>query len=686
MKDKTLEKLLNKVQVEPSSTWTQKVQRLISQDLDASTQKNPNTLFLNSIFMKNKSSILAGVILIVIVIAVGVLLVNPGGTDGDKTSRLNTVALSDSQKREIYNSVINNNPQGVFQTTSNNAYGAGVAESDATAENTEPAPIEDVGKIAPSYFERDANTLYTSKSTYVSGPATGRCSVFGMDIDPLLENTSYESYEYFNDQNESFYKSVSLNSDSNIITYNLSKYDEDSSVNLTYLGGEYAVRESYKYEPITYMEDTPADLMEGESAPSSDGFATDPAADEFLIDQFFGEGTDIVGTYTENGVDYYILQTEYDTNCSSRDAFNVETPDFWNGESYEERGAFTTTNKIVDWSYVHPETFEFVKYESYLDSVGPNNLLYSTTNTIESRSLTASEVEEIFTFEYSVPIRDIEFDDTVYTQPTSEEQANQSIEGLAEDNISVLYLDSTELLLDWVYVNSYDAGYVNSNYKYYSDRGFYPSGRLGDVMFDQYNSFVSFEEANYLMSLGGFSFSEPNNFTKTLSVEVFDGENDDLEVVNYFLYAPVVNKSTENINLNVNGTQMPATVYYYETKLDFPAVYEEQLSRDSAVGYGEVGFPGAQGVCEEEDCISKGHLVIFRTQNRIYSINSYDYNNVNNAGEYKAGMYEGLTFRLLNPSTDRDFLFQKLVEAYNRVPEYEVLPVDPGIGEVEPAL
>lgn len=442
--------------------------------------------------------------------------------------------LTTAQKQAIFKKIIENNPSNVL---SSNKAGSQSREAMTVAD----AASSFYSPLVYSPANREYKYRF-SKTTYSKGSAADKCK--SLNYDEFLATS--ESYEYYGDNNESYYKYIQFDSSNTVYSYGLNTYDSRESVSIDYRGGSYAVRTSYIADiardgvapEVTTPEET---TDEPEDVEQEVDYVS-------LIEQYFGSDADIVDVVNENGKEYYVIQYSFQTDCSgnlialsSRDIYNpAQMPD-----------------KIFVQSYIDSENFEIYRSYNYLSNVDPSNLVNSNVTELE----TGNEMPvDKFKFEYNVEIRDL-----VYPEYTPEKEANKIADYLATQNLNILFANN------WVLQSVYSPDMANNSndpLNYYSDRDFYPGGANGDKMYELSRSAYGLGDVAFLSSSSMLN-------DQYLTIEIFN-LNKDLSNVTEKL------SNTKSIDLNIEGILVPATqnVYTgdYSLMYDSPSVSSNSSS------------------------------------------------------------------------------------------------------------
>lgn len=563
-KDIKLNNNLKHLTFKPSSMWVNNTidkLNLLDNDNKGNYTNIKGSLFnrfyfFNNIYMSSKKLLFIGgtVLATVSILVLGAFLASRF-----LLNRIDVNQLTLEQRQEILASVIKNNSTSLLGGNNENNSLATLA-GDASAES----------KLSSSYiypyFERDYKYRY-SKVNYSSGSAVALCKQFNTEA---RQASVSESYEYF-DGNDNYSKYSNFDQDGILMDYYLNKNTLNSSETIEYKGGSYAIRWSYDYSNLKAVDSVEPLMMEDDvtnDLPVSDEPVTvlppedidepvvEEPSNEDLIAMYFGEDADVVGTSNINGVDYYVIQYSYKTNCND--------DMFYPLYDIAVKSEIDLPDTIIVQNVVNPETFEIVNNRNFLGSVNETNLLNQYTSEIITSNQDYAEVSPAFEFEYGVEIRD-------YTYPTYSylDEANNLIDYLRNNNLTLLTLN-------------YPLNYASSNIasqnlyastNYLSDRNFFPEGPRGDEMYNLYNYVDS-----YTSSYVNFSYLLNSDTYQTLSIDLYDSTVDLNEILGL---NGIDNEVVTDTSVLINGVSVNATLYEYTP--DFSIYAEDTISSDRIV-------------------------------------------------------------------------------------------------------
>lgn len=525
---------------------------------------------------------------------------------------VNTENLTDIQKQEIYKNILANNSQMSEMSARQNT---ATAEMDASANNSSngsqdimvdkrilPVP-------GPGYVDNSGKLVRTS---IVYTPGSQRCEavyspVFGM-------SDKYDSISYYDSKGYSVYHDVNYYGDIMFIYH--SESTPAGTTSLEYKGGKYAIQTNY--ENIT--EDGVGNKVES-SAPAMDTYApvenggsaaspAEPADIETQIKNYFGEDVDIIGTQTIDGKEYYVMQYSYETTCDYD--YSIQNPDFWNGETYEESTRNQNDDKIVIRNYVNTVDYTIYKTENYLGKAELSNLIYSSVNTSSAEEGSYDEAVAAASFNVDVPVKKYSFDDQVVSYDFKKE-AGKLVDYIQSKGYSLITLEE----LGGYELNAitsmgfYETQKNNDVYsELYSNRDFYPEGKLGDDLYENMYGNVVNDMLSALVDYN-YAIKSAGEYTYyNLTASIFANSYDDMDIVNMYIYSPVMDKSIEDFEVMVNGVKVAAKLYKYQVKYDNyvidPILYEGQ---ENAVREKMIA-PGGSGEAPSQPTVDSSYILI----------------------------------------------------------------------------
>lgn len=630
---KDLEKALQNIDIKPDNEWySSTLERIINE-----SSKKQNNLFINLLLMTKVRlafiAIFGITVFAVIGIVLGISLLNR------KSGEIQFVALSDQEKRELFQNIVANNAQGVLNsqnkvpsTAAANAASSYLATESDSSIAADPA----ISRIGLVPFEV-SDKILVSEYTNESGPVT--CTYSGYSdsrLNDIYSNTTSTSASY-QDAEGNYYNKYENTYQGTLIAANYSKGTNSSNESYDYRGGQFAVYSKYEYEPLQLDASAP-ELREmtvsGEGVDGSAGSPSDMNIDDY-IDMYFGTSVNVLGKVSENGKDYYVIESENYNYCTDTWVTQsvTATPNFWEGEGYPESQTTTvdSNNRTVLRQWIDASNYQVHKSEDYLQTVAPENLISRMTYTNFEVEPTAENINEYFTFDLVTDVRDIGiYQSNVDTTPIEynpEGDANRTFSLFAQNNVALVSSSNPDLKLNYVYYTDDRPSEVSTLIyipEYYKERDFFPSGEIGDVLFEAENTISdsykimavqsdATPKANFTLSTVNGELNAEDNMYASFSI--YETAVDDMAIVNSTIYTPTVSRSISDMTLDFGGESVAAKVYNYETN---NTIY---YSVDPSISVRDVAIPepGAD-VCESEDgCIVSGHIVVFERNNSKYA-------------------------------------------------------------------
>lgn len=188
-----LEKQLQNIKVTPDNEWySSTYQKIVTE-----SSKKHNNLFFNLLSMTKIRLAFIAVACLTVVSIAGVVI---GVNLMQRNSGIQVVALSDQEKRELFENIIANNPQGILKAENKsastavlNAATTFLAESDSTTVSTDQAR----SKMIAGSFLPVSDKILVSDYTNEKGSVT--CSYSGYDnakLQDIYSNTVSSSASY----------------------------------------------------------------------------------------------------------------------------------------------------------------------------------------------------------------------------------------------------------------------------------------------------------------------------------------------------------------------------------------------------------------------------------------------------------------------------------------------------------
>lgn len=657
IEDKELENLMSGENIEPEAQWQSTALENVKKSVTSLNTESINYSNLNfiSMHMQKRRLLIMGAVAFVLLFSI-------------VATTLVVLNLSKSQNKldesKILEQIALNNP-GFNQSL--NSYSSAADASALTRESY----TGDAKLIAPAYPVNQDYNYYYSKSTTTRGPAFNSCN-FGVDQSQNIFVPVSESYNY-NDGLNYYSKYVGYNTDNSINSLYISKSSSTDTTSkyedIIYYGGSYAVHTSNEYsfddtlvkpmvddtnlesvsEPELYSQETADGNATDSSVTSSDLLSVDPYS-------YFGENTSVLRTETISGKEYYVVQSYYEVDCAGY--FN---PDRWNSTAVEDN------RTMYNITYASVDSYQILRYETYLDSVDANNLIESTETINEVANIDYASVSSNFELSINVPVREIEVGNSVsYPTYNQEEEIENAVNFLVSENATVIVPDSgAKNLYLYAQYTATTLPATDTN-NYFSDRDFYPQGELGDKMYNSYNGiFDSVLYRSAPQSLASASYSMDNS---SYSITTYSSDAVNLDIVNGMLWADIQNQQETNVNVLVNGESVSATLYSYEIN---QPIY-------SALPYTDVLREGVVDECTD-DCYRSQYVLIFTINGNKYALQEYTYDTSYGDVEYSVD-FDG-SFRALSSGNASDLTEIRSILTDSIKGTY----YDDGFGVVEPS-
>lgn len=597
--DQELENLMN-ANIEPSAQWQATALENIKKSVTDSNSigiNNSNLNFISYTMLKRKFVVMGIVFLtlLTVLVATGLTILN---------LRNNQDILD---QKAILAKIAQNNPN--YAQSLNSLSSASGLAGDAASESYRA----DLKMIGPGYPINSDYNYYYSKSTTSRGPAFGSCS-YGVDTSTIVFVPVYESYTY-NDGTTYHSKYVGYNEDNSINTLSISKSSTTENLyeyeDITYLGGSYAVKTVNRMDYTSSYLSPKRDQIEPmlledssglkEEVSNSNSATTSIVAD---VPSYFGDNANVVRTETINGRNYYVVEYSYETDCSG--GMTIER---WQSDSATQMSTlFTVTYASVD-------TYQILKTETYINSVQANNLMESFENVNDNANIDFASVESNFAFTINVPIREV--DVSSITNPVVTYDPDAEVQKAVDFAISkklTIVLPSDTVENQYIYLNYGPTEALVKTDSYYNDREFYPAGSLGDQMYNSYNGISDLSiQRYYPLSLGSVSYSRGDT---SYSLSIFENSDDEMTILNSYLYGDLRNKNESTVVVSINGDQVNARLYSYEIEQPGMSIMPYSTSLDSNL---------VQPEACTEDCFVKQYVLMFDYGNNKYSLQEYNY-------------------------------------------------------------
>ena len=606
--------------VKPDNVWAEKTLHNLSvlADNDTNTAEYNLTNYNNYFaFMNRKNLILGGIsitVLAVLTLLTAIVIFNRLNS----STSIKSISLSESELNELYTRIADANPT----FSADNVKNAGASEAlNATAMSSS---YLDAKLIAPYYGEE--NVVYTNVYDTTYGPQIGSCSAmnYGEYVDgyrEISESTNLQTGGYVN--------SVSSTKDGNgnVTSYYLSISNENENTSINYMGGRYAVKMIYENSPRQEILMLDSQTSEGGVAVTDTtmiapdvmpDFEVPPLSEDpvIRIQQLFGENAVIVGTINENGQEYYVVESNYDTNCDVSLYKDLAI----SSRSFNE--VSDVTNKIIQQYKISPVDFKVAATSSYLDSATEDRLISRVITSETSRSVNGiADVADVFTFPFNVEVREI-----IVPSYSAEDEVNKTRDFINSNNVPVLNATGLNLTASSIYVYNNDP--AEDPYGYYMDRGFYADGALGDKAYqaatmyaNSYDPNTYYEDGSYYPATVGSIYYNNPDYSESVNFSIYKDEARNYDNLFAVVKSGKKEVSETNVNINVDGTSIPATYFAY--------TYSDAFSTAPSEG----GFAeGSDGMSVDPVLpmeATTSYELVFKYNGFIYQVAGYSVNSTN---------------------------------------------------------
>ncbi|MCA9387224.1 hypothetical protein KC669_04285 [Candidatus Dojkabacteria bacterium] len=643
--DQKLEKILKSLKVSSDKAWQDKTIQTLEEVKEKSVTKvskerienKVNILFFNSLFMRTngfKFAVFAFVLFLTL--AAGMLVYTISKNDG---------GLSDREKREFL-SKLGANPS---------ARDSALAANGAANPTSSYAEMD--SKLAlypgPNY---EGTNYYHNINTVKSGPAFSQCNAITGYAYNYSNDYVTESFSFY-DENNNANKYVQKDLDGNLIDYSLSTYSNNKSESIYYRGGSFAIKTVNTY-PIETLKSDVSDYGDSalETATNTSEAVTD-TVDSLILptepDYDPLDNMDIVGSETIDGKEYYIVETTYSTNCDAEAIYRVMSVDSSEGDT-------TVINK--DW--VEKETYEYLKSETYINSVSANNLVTSASYENEALDVDFQSVATNFEFEFNVPTKDIVYDESYYSY-SPEQEIENTTNSIVNGGALLLVPSDSSYRISYIYATDFKSLEQQDKFTEYTlDKSFYSNSALGTKIYNDvvksYNDAQSYE---YTQSLYNLEYIiDEVNYT-SVNISAYESGVTEEKVLKSEVGDQYLNilSNPESVSINIAGQKVSGNLYKYS----FDAVTYGGAESEST----KPESPPIN-VVEPDRAAYVSSFVIVNLNNRIYKIQNYS------GQEFD---YSTISLSTINPSSDSVRVRSIVEEVVNRVNS------GGGIGIAEPA-
>lgn len=582
MEQSELKKNLKNMQYSPSKEADDRIAWMIKNsyeneknsvtDFQNESKSNQSNLFFNFKQMKLKTLALIGtpVVAVGVLSTIGAMYVLPMITP------VNTTNLTDLQKQEIYRNILANNSE-VQPINSTINYELG-----NTANSTaEVMPSEKRIMPNPGGMEDMNRKLVKTTVTNINGPKKDVCKAF---YNARTSSNTYESISYYDNKNYSVTGYSETYGDIKFIY--VGKTTPSTTVSYEYKGGEYAIQLTYKLtQPIDFNP-----VYEGDSVVDSD-VPQEPVSIEEQIEMRFGEDTDIIGKETIDGKEYYLMQYSYGTQCGLNAEY--ESPDFWNGETYEDIDS-KMDDRLIIRNYVNSTNYAIERTDTYYKKADTENLIYTSVTDTTIVDSTFEEAAAIIKIDSSIPVKEPNVEDQPVIAYDHEKELTRDFDYFQKQGFPIIDLSSIGYKINSAFTTDYyneDKSMEEYN-KLYQSRDFYPEGEAGDELYNYLVGNYNQQNNNidYPTSRVEYSFSDESNNNSFIIAKLIDEKYEDIDIINTLVYYPIKNqdKSIEDVKVNINGNVVAGKLYQYkyqyEGYVESPAAVSDKLVIDPMPG------------------------------------------------------------------------------------------------------
>lgn len=357
-------------------------------------------------FMSFSLVLFAGVIF-----GAGLIYVN---ISNNNLSNETIAAVPTDKQKEILSNVIKKNPDNLILKQ--------VIQDNATAAADLPSNTLNGASILTSPVAQEVKefTYSETNSTDTAGPMVAVCGE-----DRITNEIVTNFQNYFDGSGYAISKLSTTNGSDEIINYLISEQNGEAVTSTIYRGGDYAVSSTKTVE----KQLTPV------SAPNAN-------VSDSVIEEYFGNDLENIGTKSEDGKEFYIIISEKNIECKNE------------------------VKKLLTRHWIDQESFAIVKTENFLTKVDAKNLINTirTTTTVTSSPL--EEVKDKFNFDYDVPVVDYQFNRETYINLFKEFYSDKNIVIPANEE-----LENAQIVLN------------EEALPHLQDPNFYSDSELGEKLF-----------------------------------------------------------------------------------------------------------------------------------------------------------------------------------------------------------
>ncbi len=561
--------------LEPSANWRDKTLSKLVELESFSTKKNSLpflNLFFNYINMKKKMLFFSTLFLVLGIFGTSIIIT----AIFPNKSRVQPVALTLENKDLILRNFLNT-AQAFNSTQNSNKLSSNTNATDQQAMFAAESDSDTRKMALPSFdiLVYEPNTLIYSKAKMVEGPAKCEQGYFlgALNSEPevTIENYSFNSSDA--------YSSISINQAKNVegdlVDFSIYKNTDSYYESIVYKGGKYGVKSRSDYAspmPVT----APATMLKEDSQ-----ITVEEDEAEAKIEEVFGPDVTYYIKKDKNENDAFVIESSYFIFCNQEQPMVVTpNPNFWAGEDWDSAVQSNISleegdTKIISLIYLNTNDYQGYYFETYANSISPENLIVSTEYlTIEKTKTTFEDAEQKLSALLPVVNLKTEEQKTDISEVDYEAEKLQQLQYLQDNNIQAIVSNNTRKSNNFFSINNYSS-LISSTYtymyypEYLSDRDFYRPGINGDKEFERYTKLKAvpypyYSWENVPLSLLSYGTSiELSNGVSNLNIETFENKFSDIEILNTRIHSPVKEKSEENIELEIGGKLYGAKLYNY---------------------------------------------------------------------------------------------------------------------------
>lgn len=546
----------------------------------------------------------------------------------------NDQVVSTKEKEDIYKKIIENNPKSVLEEQAkeikkteviNNVLSDPFSGSNNSETSSQPNPataetiysrLEEVSRQldeitnqpgigSPAFVSDNSNPEYNysySKQTSVQGPKV--CNVMqygdgeGRGYYGSSQDNISEYYDYSEYNNKYFYKVKTTNTNLNLVSYNLYKNDRTQNNSIIFSDGDYAIRSNYplqNFQPVSYPASYP-------SSYNVLGANTQNMSLQEAMEYYFGKGVRIDKVYEKDGKEYIQLSRTYSSICN------------WDPESVEYH---QPKSDFIYVFTVNKANYSIENTKLYVSTISSSNLIKETTYTRETKKTTFAEVEKIFSYEYSKPIKDTYYYPTSY-ESSKEDRQQIIFDYIKNNNLDLLIPSREHYSLSYVFTDS-PMCYTEWCNLYYN-RAFYPMNDYGQSLYERNTDFLKSNPVFAKPMVSMYFKNKHHGYSHDIQVNLYSNSQSEAKIRNTQLYYSQFNSGLSitngSVNLLINNQLNAGNYLETESRYDYvsyPASYPVSYPASYPTGY----------QCLMNSCFYKSGEVILNYRDSNYLVSYY---------------------------------------------------------------